>query len=91
MTIALPSHILRAEPISLSTTHRSIEGEHAAEWTTDIALVQPIAYLTLPETISDSEAMMTTVSPRRTASVSTENDDTTSEAAKERSRRSSAQ
>ena len=90
VTIALPTHILEAEPISPATTQRSTEGENAPELTPNTALVQPITDLTLPENVSDSEAMMTAVSPRRKASASTENDETASETARERSRRSSA-
>ena len=52
-TIALPTHILAAEPISHPTTQRSPGGEHAAELTPDIALVQPSADLTIPESASN--------------------------------------
>ena len=82
-------------PSSSRTSPQSLQqqsGEHAAELTPNAALVQPIAELSLPEDLSDSETVATEVSPRRRASVSTDNpeqnpDDTT----KERTRRSSAQ
>ena len=57
----------------------------------DAALVQPIAELSLPEDLSDSETVVTMVSPRRRASVATENAEASSDATKERARRSSAQ
>ena len=66
VTNALPTHILEAEPISPPTTQKSTEGEYAAELTPDIALVQSIADLTLPEKVSDSEAVMTAVCLRKT-------------------------
>ena len=68
--------------------------EHTAELTPDAALVQPIAELSLPEDLSDSETVVTVVSPRRRASVATENvenAEASSDATKERARRSSAQ
>ena len=86
----LPAHELEAEPNSPQTTQKST-GEHAAELTPDTDLVQPIAALTLPEDVSDSETVITVVSPRRRASLSTQNDETASEAARDRSQRSSAQ
>ena len=98
ITINLPTHNLEPEPVgpSMSRTNpQSLQqqsGEHAAELTPNAALVQPIAELSLPEDLSDSETVATEVSPRRRASVSTDNpeqnpDDTT----EERTRRSSAQ
>ena len=56
--------------------------------------MQPIAELSLPEDLSDSETVVTVVSPRRRASVATENvedAEAPSDATKERARRSSAQ
>ena len=98
ITINLPTHNLEPEqagPSSSRTSPQSSQqqsGEHAAELTPNAALVQPIAELSLPEDQSDPETVVTEVSPRRRASVSTDNtektpDDTT----KERARRSSAQ
>ena len=98
ITINLPTHNLEPEPVGPSSSRTSPQssqqqsGEHAAELTPNAALVQPIAELSLPEDLSDSETVATEVSPRRRASVSTDNtektpDDTT----KERARRSSAQ
>ena len=98
ITINLPTHNLEPEPVGPSssrTSPRSSQqqsGEHAAELTPNAALVQPIAELSLPEDLSDPETVAIEVSPRRRASVSTDNaektpDDTT----KERTRRSSAQ
>ena len=85
ITINLPTHDLEPEPVGPSSSRISPQssqqqsGEHAAE-------------LSLPEDLSDSETFTTEVSPRRRASVSTDNtemipDDIT----KERARRSSAQ
>ena len=91
VTIALPTHILDTEPISPSITQKSTEGERAAaEFTPYLALIQPIADLNRPET-SDSEAIVTALSLRRKASVSTENGDAVNEADKGKSRRNSAQ
>ena len=98
ITINLPTHDLEPEPVGPSSSRISPQssqqqsGEHAAELTPNAALVQPIAELSLPEDLSDSETATIEVSPRRRASVSTDNtektpDDTT----KERARRSSAQ
>ena len=61
VTVALPTHELEAEPMR----PRAI-GEHAAELTPDTALVQPIADLIFPEDVSDSETIVTVVSPRST-------------------------
>ena len=98
VTIDLPTHILEPEPISPPSSQASPQssqqqtGEHAAELTPDAALVQPIAELSLPEDLSDSETVVTVVSPRRRASVATENAEAaSSDATKERIRRSSAQ
>ena len=90
VTIALPTHELEAELMNPRTTQNPT-GEHAVELTPDTALVQPIADLTLPEVVSDSETVITVVSPRRRASVSTQNGETPDETTKERARRSSAQ
>ena len=98
ITINLPTHDLEPEPTGPSSSRSSPRssqqqsGEHAPELTPNAALVQPIAELSLPEDLSDSETVTTEVSPRRRASVSTDNtemipDDIT----KERARRSSAQ
>ena len=98
ITINLPTHNLEPEPVGPSSSRTSPQslqqqsGEHAAELTPNAALVQPIAELSLLEDLSDSETVATEVSPRRRASVSTDNpeqnpDDTT----KERTQRSSAQ
>ena len=95
VTIDLPTHILEPEPISPSSSQASPQpqtGELAAELTPDAALVQPIAELSLPEDLSDSETTVTKVSPRRRASVATETAEAAfSDATKERIRRSSAQ
>ena len=88
------------EPVSPPSSQASPQssqpqtGEHAPELTPDAALVQPIAELLLPEDLSDSETVVTVVSPRRRASVATENvenAEASSDATKERARRSSAQ
>ena len=71
VTITLPTHELEAGPMSPRTTQNPT-GEHAAELTPDTALVQPIADLTLPEYVSDSETVITSVSPRRRAFVVTQ-------------------
>ena len=84
VTVALPTHELEAEPMR----PRAI-GEHAAELTSDTALVQPIADLIFPEDVSDSETIVTVVSPRRRASVSSQKGETPDETTKERVRRSS--
>ena len=99
VTIDLPTHILEPEPISPPSSQASPQssqpqtGEHAAELTPDAALVQPIAELSLPEDLSDSETVVTRVSPRRRASVATENAENaeaSSDTTKGRARRSSA-
>ena len=84
ITINLPTHNLEPEPIGPSSSRTSPQssqqqsGEHAAE--------------SLPESLSDSETVATEVSPRRRASVSTDNPEQNSDdATKERTRRSSAQ
>ena len=97
ITINLPTDGLEPEPVSPSSS-RTIpqssqpqSGEHAAELTPDAALVQPIAELTLPEDLSDPKMVVTVVSPRRRASVSTDNtEETPNDATKERARHSSA-
>ena len=97
VTIDLPTHILEPEPIRPPSSQASPQssqpqtGEQAAKLTPDAALVQPIAELLLPEDLSDSETVVTIVSPRRRASVATENAEASSDATKERARRSSAQ
>ena len=100
ITIDLPTNILGPEPVSPSSSQDSPQssqpqtGEHAAELTPDAALVRPIAGLSLPEDLSDPETVVTVVSPRRRASVATENvedAEASSDATKERARRSSAQ
>ena len=56
--------------------------------------MQPIVELSLPEDLSDSETVVTVVSPRLRASVATENvenAEASSDATKARARRSSAQ
>ena len=98
ITINLPTHNLEPDPVGPSSSRTSPQssqqqsGEHTAELTPNAALVQPIAELSLPESPSDSETVATEVSPRRRASVSTDNPEQNSDAAtKERTRRSSAQ
>ena len=98
ITINLPTHDLEPDPVGPSSSRTSPEysqqqsGEHTAELTPNAALVQPIAELSLPESPSDSETVTTGVSPRRRASVSTDNPEQNSDdATKERTRRSSAQ
>ena len=79
ITINLPTHHLEPEPVGPSSSRTSPQslqqqsGEHPAELTPNAALVQPIAELSLPEDLSDSETVATEVSPRRRASVSTDN------------------
>ena len=98
VTIDLTTHILEPEPISPPSSQASRQsskpqtGEHAAELTPGAALVQPIAELSLPEDLSDSETAVTIVSSQRRASVATEiAEAASSDASKERTRRSSAQ
>ena len=98
ITINLTTHNLEPEPVSPSSSRTSPQssqpqsGEHAAELTPNAALVQPIAELSLPEDLSDPETVVTEVSPRRRASVSTDNAEKTSnDTTQERARRSSAQ
>ena len=98
ITINLPTHNLKPEPVGSSSSRTSPQtsqqhsGEHAAELTPNAALVQPIAELSLPESPSDSETVATEVSPRRRASVSTDNpEQNLDDATKERARRSSVQ
>ena len=90
ITIDLPTHNLEPEPVGPSSSRTSPQfsqqqsGEHAAELTPNAALVQPIAKLSLPEDLSDPQTVAIEVSPRRRASVSTDNaektpDDTTKE------------
>ena len=96
ITINLPTHILGPEPVSPPSSQASPQssqpqtGEHAAELTPDAALVQPIAELSIPEDLSDSETVVTVVSSRRRASLATENIES-ADATKNRARRSSAQ
>ena len=97
ITINLPTHVLEPEPVSPLSSRTSPQssqpqsGEHAAELSPDAALVQPIAELSLPEDLSDPETVVTVVSPRRRASVSTDDtEETPNDATKERARRSSA-
>ena len=79
ITINLPTHNLEPDPVGPSSSRTSPQssqqqsGEHTAELTPNAALVQPIAELSLPESPSDSETVTTEVSPRRRASVSTDN------------------
>ena len=98
ITINLPTHTLEPEqagPSSSRTSPQSSQqqsGEHAAELTPNAALVQPIAELSLPEDQSDPETVVAEVSPRRRASVSTDNtEQTPDDTTKARARRSSAQ
>ena len=98
ITINLPTHDLEPDPVGPSSSRTSPQssqqqsGEHTAELTPNAALVQPIAELSLPESPSDSETVTTEVSPQRRASVSTDNpEQNLDDAAKERTRRSSAQ
>ena len=98
ITINLPTHNLEPDPVGPSSSRTSPQssqqqsGEHTAELTPNAALVQPIAELSLPESPSDSETVTTEVSPRRRASVSTDNpEQNLDDATKERTRRSSAQ
>ena len=98
VTIDLPIHVLEPVPISPQTSQASPQssqqlqtGEHTAEPTPDAALVQPIAELSLPEDLSDSETTLIIVSPRRRESVATEDAEAFNDAPKDRARRSSAQ
>ena len=97
-TIDLPTHVLEPEPFSPPSSQASPQssqqpqtGEHAAELTPDAASVQPIAELSLPEDLSDPETILTIVSPRRRASVATEDAEASNEAPTERARHNSAQ
>ena len=73
ITIDLPTHVLGSEPDSPQMSQKPT-GEHAAELTPDKGLVQPIADLSLPEDVSDSETVITVVSPQRRVSESTQNE-----------------
>ena len=96
ISIDLPTHVLVPEPVSPPSSQASPQssqpqtGEHAAELTPDAAVVQPIAEMSLPEDLSDSETVITVISPQRRASVASESVED-SETTKERARRSSAQ
>ena len=100
ISIDLPTHILAPEPVSPALSQASPQssqpqtGEHAAELTPDSALVQPIAEMFLPgdvsEDVSNSETVITVISPQRRASVASESVEE-SGTTKERARRSSAQ
>ena len=102
ITLDLPTHVLRPEPISPPSSQASPQssqpqtGEHAAELTPNTVLMQPIADLALPEDLSDSETAVTVVSSQRRASIGSEDagnvgysDDATN--LRDRARRSSAQ
>ena len=100
ITLDLPTHVLRPEPISPPSSQASPQssqpqtGEHAAELTPNTVLVQPIADLALPEDLSESETAVTVVSSQRRASIASEdagNVGTSDDATKDRARRSSAQ
>ena len=100
VTLDLPTHILQAEPVSPPSTQASPQssqpqtGEHDAELTPSTILMQPIADLTLPEDLSDSETVVTVVPAQRRASIASEdasNPGTPDDAIKNRARRSSAQ
>ena len=62
VTIALSTHELEAEPRSPRTSQEP-SGEYAAEITLNTALVQPIADLTLPEDVSDTETHNCSITP----------------------------
>ena len=78
ITLDLPTHVLRPEPISPASSQASPQssqpqiGEYAAELTPNTVLVQPIADLALPEDLSDSETAVTVVPAQRRASVASE-------------------
>ena len=100
ITLDLPTHVLRPEPISPPSSQASLQlpqpqtGEHCAELTNNTVLVQPIADLALPEDLSDSETAVTVASSQRRASIASEdagNLGTSDDATKNRARRSSAQ
>ena len=100
ITLDLPTHVLRPEPISRPSSQASPRspqpqtGEHDAELTPNTVLVQPIADLALPEDLSDSETVVTVVSSQRRASIALEdagNVEVSDDATKDRARRSSAQ
>ena len=95
ITLDLPTHVLRPEPISPSSSQASPQssqpqtGEHDAELTPNTVLVQPIADLALPEDISDSETVVTVVPAQRRASIALEdagNVEVSDEATKDRAR-----
>ena len=81
-------------PPSTQTSPQSSQpqsGEHAAELTPDAVLVQSTAELSLPEDVSDSETVITVISPQRRASIASEETGVSEDASKNRARRSSAQ
>ena len=97
VTLDLPTHVLQPEPVSTPSTQTSPQssqpqsGEHAAELTPDAVLVQSTAELSLPEDVSDSETVITVISPQRRASIASEETGVSEDASKNRARRSSAQ
>ena len=97
VTLDLPTHVLQPEPESPPSTQTSPQssqpqsGEHAAELTPDAVLVQSTAELSLPEDVSDSETVITVISPQRRASIASEETGVSEDASKNRARRSSAQ
>ena len=100
ITLDLPTHVVRPEPISPPSSQATPQlsqpqtGEHAAGLTPNTVLVQPIADLALPEDLSDSETVVTVVSSQRSASIASEDAGivgTSDDATKDRARRSSAQ
>ena len=100
ITLDLPTHVLRPEPISPPSSQPSPQssqpqtGDNDAELTPNTVLVQPIADLALPEDLSDSETVVTVVSSQRRASIALEdagNVGVSDDATKDRARRSSAQ
>ena len=97
VTLDLPTHVLQPEPVSPPSTQTSPQssqpqsGEHAAELTPDAVLVQSTAELSLPEDVSDSETVITVISPQRRSSIASEETGVSEDASKNRARRSSAQ
>ena len=97
VTLDLPTQVLQPEPVSPPSTQTSPQssqpqsGEHAAELTPDAVLVQSTAELSLPEDVSDSETVITVISPQRRASIASEETGVSKDVSKNRARRSSAQ
>ena len=80
VTIALPTHVLETEPISPPITQETVEERRKRA---DYSPTQSAAGLNIPQ-ISNADATITAMSPRRRASVSTANSDAVEEADREK-------